>query len=233
MNMGVGDAFDLGWKLASVIKCIGGEGLLQSYEAERKPVSVRNVERSGVHFAVHQQLKDFVAGGDPKRVDEDTEEAKKIRRAIHDYYQIHDNENKDFGVEMGYRYQSSIVIPDDGSQEPEWNPSQYTPTTWPGGRPPHVFLSDSTPIFDRFGKYWTLLVFAGEDCGREVFVRAAKDVGMPLDVVDLSNEPLAKELYEKRLVLVRPDQHVAWRADGIYAAEEARRVVETASGRVR
>ena len=231
MNMGVADAFDLGWKLAAVLKGFGGEGLLQSYEQERKPVAIRNVERSGVHFGVHGQLKEFLSGDDPKRVDQPTEEGKALRKEIHDYYQVHDNENKDFGIEMGYRYQSAVVIPDESTKEPEWSPRQYIPTTWPGSRPPHIFLSDGKPIYDHFGKYWTLLTFTEEECGQSALAEAAKTLGVPLEIVDLSQEPLAKKLYERQLVLVRPDQHVSWRGDSLDSAEQAQRVVNIASGK--
>lgn len=232
MNMGVGDAFDLGWKLAAMLKAYGGEGLLRSYEQERKPVSARNVERSGVHFGIHGQLKEFLSGGDPKRVDQSTEEGKKLRKEIQNYYQTHDNENKDFGIEMGYRYQSAVIVPDETSTEPDWSPRQYIPTTWPGSRPPHVFLADGKPIFDRFGKYWTLLSFSEEECGQSEFVKAAKKKGLPMEVVDLPNEALAKRLYERDLVLIRPDQHVCWRGNSIGSAEEAVRVVEIVSGKL-
>ena len=142
MNMGIADAFDLGWKLAAVINGYGGNGLLGSYDPERKPVAARNVERSGIHFGVHQQLKDVVNGKDPRLADNDGEESKTLRARIHDYYQEHDHENKDFGIELGYRYVSSVIMPDtDGNAEPPWDHGQYTPTTWPGGRPPHIFLS--------------------------------------------------------------------------------------------
>lgn len=55
MNTAVGDSFDLGWKLAAVINCQSGRHLLRSYEIERRPVAIRNIERSGVHFKVHQE----------------------------------------------------------------------------------------------------------------------------------------------------------------------------------
>ena len=230
MNMGVADAFDLGWKLASVIHGFGGEGLLQSYELERKPVAVANVERSGVHFGVHQQLKTYLDEGDSTQIDKDTEEGLRMREKIHEHYQTHDGENKDFGVEMGYRYRSPIIIQDESGAEPERTPSRYTPTSWPGGRPPHTLLSNGTPIFDRFGKYWTLLVFTDHECGRELLVEAAKTLGIPLELVDLSEEQSAKKLYEKPLVLIRPDQHVAWRADSIAGAEEGRNILRTVTG---
>ena len=69
MNMGIGDAFDFGWKLAAVINGQGGNGLLVAYEAERRPVALRNVEHSGVHFKMHHDLESIIAGQDPKRVD--------------------------------------------------------------------------------------------------------------------------------------------------------------------
>jgi FAD-dependent monooxygenase len=63
MNMGISDAFDLGWKMASIRKGQAMPGLLTSYESERKPVAIRNVEHSGVDFGVHGPLKEILAGG--------------------------------------------------------------------------------------------------------------------------------------------------------------------------
>jgi hypothetical protein len=232
MNMGIADAFDLGWKLAAVINGEAGSGLLKSYELERRPVALRNVERSGVHFQVHDQLREILTGGDLHRLDGDTEEARKLRAAIHEHYQKHDGENKDFGIEMGYRYESPVIIRDKDAEQPIWTPAQYTPTSWPGGRPPHIFLSGGTPIFDKFGKDWTLLVFSEENCGQEFVNGAATSLSMPLKLVSLSGEELAKTLYEKVLVLVRPDQHVAWRADKVHSMLEAETILNVVTGRL-
>ncbi|EXJ70410.1 uncharacterized protein A1O5_06478 [Cladophialophora psammophila CBS 110553] len=234
MNMGIADAFDLGWKLAAVINRTGGSDLLESYEMERRPVALRNVERSGVHFQVHDSLRELLAGRDPHSIDEDTEDACRIRTIIHNHYQSHDGENKDFGIEMGYRYRSPVIIQDDRLEaEPHWEPSKYTPTSWPGGRPPHIFLSDDTPIFDKFGRDWTLLIFSSESCGEDFMYEAARTLSVPLEQVALGGEDLAKRLYEKRLVLVRPDQHVAWRGDKINSAEEAKKVLQVVTGRAK
>ncbi|CAK1356188.1 unnamed protein product [Cercospora beticola] len=234
MNLGIQDAFDLGWKLAAVIKGNGGQGLLRSYEVERKPVAQRNVAHSGVHFRVHTELQELLTrdGADPRHVDEDTDQAHRTRSMVHDHYQQHNGENQDFGIEMDYRYVSDIVVPDESAHvEPTWSPSQYTPTTWPGIRPPHVFLSNGTAIFDTFGKDWTLLNFAEDERDQELFTDAAKALSIPLSSVGLANESLAKKLYERTLVLIRPDQHVAWRGNGVGTADEARRVLERVSGR--
>jgi len=232
MNTGIGDAFDLGWKLAAVINGQGGPGLLESYELERKPVAARNIERSGVHFAVHQQLPDVVSRKNPRLADEDTDEGREIRAKVQEHYRLHDSENKDFGIEMDDRYKSGVIAPD-GTEEPSWQPSQYTPTTWPGARAPHIFLEDGTAVFDRFGKDWALVVFqtGDEDLGQNLLLEAAKANNLPVKLVDLSGEKLARRLYEKKLVLVRPDQHVAWRADSLGSVEEAEQILKTVTGR--
>lgn len=231
MNMGIGDAFDLSWKLASVINGQGGAALLESYELERKPVALRNVQRSHSHFQVHTDLKGFLEGGDLRRVDSDTEEARVLRQQIHDHYQTNDGENRDMGVEMGFRYKSPIVLADrDDSVEPVWIPREYTPTTWPGGRPPHVFLSDGTAIFDALGKNWSLLVFSNKDVGQNHLAEAAGSLALDLVVIDLSREEHAKALYERNLVLLRPDHHVAWRAQGVEAPAVAEGILRTVTG---
>ena len=195
----------------------------------------RNVARSGDHFQVHLGLKDMLSskGADPRRVDDDTPEARELRSQISQYYQKHDGENKDFGIELGYRYKSSIVLPDDGEgKEPEWKPSEYTPTSWPGGRPPHVCLRNGSAIFDSFGPDWTLLVFSEAECGQEILVRTANDLSIPMKTVNLSKEVLAKTLYERNLVLIRPDQHVAWRAASLSDDADARKILMAVTGRV-
>lgn len=232
MNMGIGDAFDLGWKLAAVINGHGGPGLLESYEYERKPVALRNVERSGVHFQVHGTLKDFLTGGDPRRVDEHTEEARALRKKIHEFYQTHDGENKDFGIEMGYRYSSPVILcKDETAVEPPFDPRHYTPTTWPGGRPPHLFLSDGRAVFDTFGDEWSLLVFSHQEVGQELLVRVAEKMSIPLVQVGLSQENHAKTLYERSLVLIRPDHHVAWRGDRINSLNDAENIIKVVTGK--
>jgi FAD-dependent monooxygenase len=232
MNMGIGDAFNLGWKLAAVINGSGGPSLLESYESERKPVALRNVERSGVHFQVHNELKQFLNADDPRRVDEDTEEARALRLKIHEYYQTHDGENKDLGIEMGYRYQSPVIFcQEDAAAEPPFDPRRYIPSSWPGGRPPHLFLSDGRAIFDTLGREWTLLVFSSQEVGQGLMAQVADAMSAPLVQVDLSQEDHAKVLYERTLVLIRPDHHVAWRGDGLHSLEDAEKVLRVVTGK--
>jgi FAD-dependent monooxygenase len=235
MNMGIADAFDLGWKMASVINKTGGPALLRSYEMERKPVAERNVARSGDHFQVHIGLRDLLTQGcsPPQHVDTDTEKAKDTRRKVVKHYQEHDGENRDFGIEMGYRYRSPIIVPDaEENTEPEWIPSAYTPTTWPGSRPPHVFLSDGRAIFDDFGRDWTLITFDKTSHASEHFQTAAARLSVPIKLLTLSQEPLARALYERDLLLIRPDQHVAWRGNVLESEAEAERILRAVTGRL-
>ena len=220
MNMGLGDAFDLGWKLAAVVNRGGGSRLLASYEAERRPVALEGIQRSGVHMAAHLNVKELLQP-DAAIVNANSAQGATMRQKIHDHYQANDGENKDLGIEMGYRYKSEIcILNHDEGIEPEWLPSRYVPTTWPGSRAPHIFLKDGSPIYDLLGKGYTLVEFAqsghSEDAGARHLVSAALAESVVLSHLKLVDEDQASRLWEKRLVIVRPDIHVAWR--GNYAS---------------
>lgn len=230
MNMGIGDAYGLGWKLAAAMQ-YGGLGLLQSYEAERRPVAMRNVEHSGVHMQVHQSVAQFFEGGDPHRVDWPTKEGEALRQRLHDHYQEHDGENKDFGIEMGYVYESCILpkpVPEE--VKPRWRASQYTPSTWPGSRAPHVFLSDGSAIFDHFGKDWTLVSFEDRDRDAQLLLDEATSLSIPIKHVNLRGEKHAHKIWERNLVLIRPDEHVAWRANSLSSIDKARDILRLVVG---
>ncbi|EXJ76275.1 uncharacterized protein A1O5_00783 [Cladophialophora psammophila CBS 110553] len=232
MNMGLGDAYDIGWKLAAVIQGWAGKGMLQSYEEERRPVALTNVERSGIHMAVHAAVPKILSGF-AHELDANTDKGRQLRKEIHQHYQANDGENTDLGIEMGYRYTSVIIVPDTTGEEPSWTAHEYNPTTWPGSRPPHLFLKDNTAIFDLFGKYFTLVHFIGErdEAGNtEYFDEAAKVMGIPLKHVTLKNEDHARALWERNLVLVRPDGHVSWRSNAISHRSTALHVLEVAVG---
>lgn len=231
MNTGIGDAFDLGWKLAATIKGQAGPGLLKSFEQERKPVAVRNVGYSTSHFQVHGQLKEITAGLDPHVIDHDTEEGRELRRRVRDHYQTNDGENKDLGVELDYRYTSQVILRQESDgPEPAWAARHYTPSTWPGSRPPHIFLTNGEAIFDLFGDNWALLVFTEEEVGQKLIMAAARRLSVPVKQVNLPQEQSAKKLYERKLVLVRPDQHVSWRDDSLEGEEAADQILRTVTG---
>ncbi|OAG35329.1 hypothetical protein AYO21_10469 [Fonsecaea monophora] len=231
MNMGLGDAFTLATKLEGVIHGYGGVHLLDSYQQERRPVALMSVERAGYHLLVHQRMNEMLAKNGPEHLDADSKEGEELRRKIHEHYQTHDGENRDVGVEFGYLYHSKVIIPEDPATEPEFNPRKYTPSTWPGSRAPHVFLRDGTAIFDLYGTHYTLVHFAeGGNHGADFLLSSAAEHRFPLKHVELRGEDHARKIWQKDLVLVRPDGHVAWRGDSIGSKADADHIVQVAVG---
>ncbi|KAF5650796.1 phenol 2-monooxygenase [Fusarium tjaetaba] len=233
MNTAVGDSFDLGWKLAAVINGGGGSHLLRSYEMERKPIAIQNIERSGVHLKVHQDYVGWVAEAGPGVILSQSTEAKELKEKIHRHVQEHPNENQDHGIEMGYRYNNSpiIVRSKDASKEPEWNHRNYFPSTWPGARAPHVFLSDgNTSIFDLFGQGFTLVDFTQDGKWAAQFAESAKRLGIQLKPVHLPQETTARKIWGRDAVLIRPDDFVAWRATEEGYEEDIESILNVAAG---
>lgn len=217
------------FQLAAVINGYGGPGLLESYELERRPVAFLSVEHSKSHMDVHNAVSELLKP-DSSILDSDTDEGCRIRHRIHRYYQDHDGENKDLGVEMGFRYHSHINVLD-GTPEPIWTPSAYIPSTLPGARAPHVFLKDGSAIFDLYGEYWTLVDFADNfNRGGKLLVEAAHEKSIPVKHVILHSEDHAAKIWGKPLVLVRPDGHISWRSDFLVDQTAARQIIETVTG---
>jgi FAD binding domain len=117
----------------------------------------------------------------------------------------------DAGVVLDQRYRSSVIAAD-GSLPPIYDGARYQPYAKPGHRAPHFYLDTGSPLLDALGPGLTLLDFGAHEGGYEGLTKATADVGAPLKVVPV-REPRASALYDKKLVLVRCDQHVAWRGD--------------------
>jgi len=115
---------------------------------------------------------------------------------------------------MGYKYENSPVIVPDGAATPLDDPSVYIQTARPGHRAPHHWLRDGRSTIDLFGRGFVLLRFGADAPGIDTLAQVALKVGMPMECVTL-DEPEVARLYERKLVLVRPDGMVAWRADSL------------------
>lgn len=219
MNTGIADACDIGWKLAAVLHGFGGPRLLSSYDSERRPVGVRNREASKRHSetrrdiasAYHDGLTALGAEGDKARAE-----------AGHRIASFGNAENESYGVEYGYAYQDSPVICAEREVDIPSDPLRYIPTTFPGVRMPSVVLEDHTPIYDRLGLWFTLVCV--DTPPSMTLVEAAARRGIPLDVLRL-DEPDFVRVYGRRLMLVRPDQHIAWRGAGCDDWREAELII--------
>jgi hypothetical protein len=116
---------------------------------------------------------------------------------------------------LGYRYDGSPLVVADGPPPPEPEDARdYRPSSHPGGRAPHAWLADGRSTLDLFGRGFTLLRFGADAPDSRALSEAAARRGVPLDIVAIA-EPEIGALYQRRLVLVRPDGHVAWRGDAL------------------
>jgi 2-polyprenyl-6-methoxyphenol hydroxylase-like FAD-dependent oxidoreductase len=220
-NTCVGDAVNAGWKAAAVLQGWGGPGLLPSYEAERRPVAARTIADAGAN---DRALAHHFA--DP-RLGEDGPEAEVLRKETAEALQVKDSEFHSLGLVLGYQYADSPIVSDDddGSGRPVDDPVHYTPSARPGCLLPHRWLTGGRSVYDVLGRGFTLVVLADADV--EAVQQEAVDRGIPLSVVRLGDDdvppgtPALEESWVGPLLLVRPDQHVAWRGGDPRAATAA------------
>ncbi|HLY98529.1 MAG TPA: FAD-dependent monooxygenase [Candidatus Angelobacter sp.] len=213
MNTGLEDAANLAWKLAASIQGWGGENLLATYETERRPVAFRNtiVARGLTHrlgdVKVPDELEDSTAQGAAAR--------SQLGELLHNF----SGQFSAPGMELGARYDGSpVIMSSPGDAPPHDHPVIYTPTSMPGGRLPHLWLDAPGPgrrsVFDQLDSGFNL-IRVGEDApAAEAFEDASRRLRIPVKVVDLPRSP-AHDLYQTRLILVRPDRYIAWRGDAL------------------
>ncbi|WP_246012868.1 FAD-dependent oxidoreductase [Pigmentiphaga humi] len=222
MNTGLGDVFDLGWKLQAMLEGWGGSALLPAYTQERKPIAVRNAAYSTHNY------KTWVSPPRCEYLLEDSGRAETARREIGEQMKrATEYEWQSWGLQMGYRYEDSPLCVADGTPATPDEYSRYVQTARPGSRAPHAWIAPGRSIIDLFGKGFTLLAFDAAAMGAaDAFARAAASRGVPLDVQRI-DAAQAAELYAAPLVLVRPDGHVAWRGS---RADDAAAIIDTVRG---
>lgn len=206
-NTGIGDAVNIGWKLAATLGGWGGDALLDSYEAERRPIAARTIAEATANMRVlapelgARELTVVGPAGERAR----GAAALAIRAAK-------DREFHSLGLVLGYAYDTSPVIVGDGTPAPPAG-QDYTPTAQPGARLPHHWLPDGRSLYDGLGDGLTLLRLR-DDGAIGPFVASAATRGVPLRVLDLRDQVPVGD-YGAALLLVRPDQHVAWRGAAV------------------
>lgn len=206
MNTGLGDAVNLGWKLAATIHGWGGPRLLDSYELERRPVGERNRDASVENAMVHLQYRALV---DSELIGEPTDAGRSHREQIAEFLAANDAENLSLGIELDVRYVGSPVVAEDASTPPPWDRRTFVPTVRPGHHAPNIVLGEQETLFDQFGPGFTLVDALGDENQSAQLADAASRLGLPLTRLQLTDPDLAA-VYQHQLVLVRPDLHVAW-----------------------
>ena len=220
MNTGVQDAHNLAWKMAAVLNGQAGEGLLDTYEAERSPVAVANSEFSvrNVFGFAKVMGPGAMAQGQRLAAGEVTLEALSA-----EIQGILDAEAGHFdapGLELGFCYENGALIPDGTPLPAVDNPDRdYLPSARPGARAPHLWLQrdgERLSSLDLYGGGFTLL--AGTDqapAWRQAANQTSPKVE-PVVIGDTAIDPNGhwQDLYgvADGAVLIRPDGHVAWRS---------------------
>ena len=208
MNTGIADAIDLGWKLAAVLAGWGGARLLSSYDSERRPIGKRNVAMAAEFYLAHDEFSSGIAA-----IEEDGAAGAELRRRLGDTLVRRVGRMfRTVGLQIGYRYEGSPICLPDGTLPYPDDPENFVPSARPGSRAPHVWLRDGCSILDLYGRGFVLLRLGTDAPDVSALEAAAAACRMPLQIVTVA-DPGAVRLYERRLVLVRPDGHVAWRAD--------------------
>jgi 2-polyprenyl-6-methoxyphenol hydroxylase-like FAD-dependent oxidoreductase len=209
MHTGLGDAVDLAWKLAAVVQGWGGDDLLDSYQIERKPVALDNVKVSTAEFTL------LAAMPTGPEIAEASPAGETLRRAFAEAYRASGMvRSKLFtdNLKLGYCYEPSPICVADGSTRPPVETPDFVAVARPGTRAPHAWIGPGRSTLDLFGNGFVLLRLGADPPEARGLAAAAAERGVPFTIVDLADPDIAA-LYERRLVLVRPDGHVAWRDD--------------------
>jgi 2-polyprenyl-6-methoxyphenol hydroxylase-like FAD-dependent oxidoreductase len=228
LNTGIGDAVDLGWKLAAVLAGWGGPGLLDSYEAERRPLHRRVIDEATANMAT--LAPELLGDG----LDEPGPDGDRARAAA--AARIEQTKRAEYfstDLVLGHRYQESPVLPAGPALPPGAGPSGAEPRpaaadsghAVTGRRLPHQWLTAGLSTLDLVTGEHAILTADGELGARAA--RAATAAGLPVTVTTLDRPPMHRLGAE--LLVVRPDQVVAaaWPATAPGPEQPATTTTET------
>ena len=226
MHMGIGEAVNLAWKLAAVIEGWGGPRLLDSYEAECRPIALRNVGLATHNFQEITSIPAIAA------IAEDSADGERERQNFAGTIPQLGRFTVSEYVKTQYCYEGSpICLAEGRDREPTIEDAHdlrhFVPSAKPGTRAPNGWIAEGRSTLDLFGDGFVLLQLGANPADAAAIVEAAAARGLPLRLHAIADQAIA-DLYERRLVLVRPDGHVAWRGNA--CSGDATALIETVRG---
>jgi len=208
MSAGIADAANLAWKLAGVLHGWATPAIFDAYEAERRPIT-NQASRIISDIGSKVMMQRNQLSPEIERLDAIGETARAGAGRL--AYALDVEQQCCGGLNFGYFYDRSPIIAYDGEQAPTYTMGTFTSTTVPGCRAPHMWIEGRRSLYDAMGPDYTLLRLEPTVRVNDI-VAAAAQRGLPLAVLDVKSREVT-EFYRHKLVLVRPDQHVAWRGD--------------------
>ena len=206
MNAGVADAVNLSWLLSARLNQWAPDSILDAYERERLPIT-EQVSRFVMNHA-HAMVKQRRTV--PGNIEAPGREGERVRQQMGRYaYELNVQQYCAAGLNFGYFYDDSPIIAHEPELPPAYTMSTFTPSTLPGCRLPHLYLESGRSLYDLLGPEFTLLRL-DPALDTTALTAAAKHRRFPLHILDITARPDNGE-YTHPLILVRPDQHVAWR----------------------
>ena len=213
MNTGIGDAVDLSWKLSAYLQGWAGESMLDSYFVERQPIAKRITQFSTGNLEIMKKLPtnslifEDSPEGDIVRAQVGTAMSEGLKR---EWFSMN--------MHLGNRYTNSPIniydeIENFENQKVEFEDAiHYIPSSRPGSRAPHVWLKNGTSTLDLISKNFSLFCFS--DNSKEItrFTDLTHELKIPLDIHFIDSQEVSN-LYEFKFVMIRPDGHIAWRAN--------------------
>ncbi|MBN9476212.1 MAG: hypothetical protein ABS43_11215 [Bordetella sp. SCN 67-23] len=225
LNLGVGDAVNLGWKLAHVLRGWADEAILRSYDPERRPIVQRTSQEAHANY---ERLRSTFERLSAVMQAVDTGPGARNRREALSAPVARDLEPQWWsdGTVLDQRYTASPIVRTEPTPGPAYDSTRYPPHAAPGHRAPMWRLADGTPLYDRFGPEYTLLDMAPAPQAGQAAALLATGAGLPLHHLRMPDAELAR-VYGAPLALIRPDQHVAWRGESLPPA-----LLDVLTGRV-
>lgn len=210
MNAGIADAANLAWLLAAHLNGWAPAEVLDAYECERQPIT-----QQVSHFVMdHCIAMAKQRGSVPANIEDPGPDGKTARAKLgKEAYELNVQQYACSGLNFGYFYDRSPLIAYDGAMQPSYRMAEFSQSTVPGCRTPHLWLRDGRSLYDAMGPEYTLLRF-DPSVDVTAFLEAAAERKVPVALLDVDAEA-APAIYPEKLVLSRPDQHVAWRGNAL------------------